>query len=471
MALQIITEIPLASGDVTPDDNPHFYIEVGGVFRRLTLPQLIDCINEDLNVSGLSNAAKQALLNCFEHVAWVDDQGQTYYDALYDALYPRPTSISAVFTQGQHVIYDTQSLDDLRQYLVVKATFEDGTEHTVVNYTLSGTLTAGTSTITVTYENCTDTFEVNVTENAGYITVEYTQSGIVYDTDTLSDLKSDLVVTYYETQQTEQGVVLTDEDYTLSGTLEVGVSTITVEYLGLTNTFGVTVTADPSYITAAYTQSETVYIDDNINDLKSDLIVTYYNREGQGTVLSDTDYTLTGTLVEGTSVITASYQGLTDTFEVANVVDLQNIHTWNFPSNALMQTTYGVWSNINGTLGISDATNRRSIYLTKGKHSCVWTGGTLPNDAYPIPIPSDATSGRITISNSLYFAASVWRYNESTGKYTNVSSTSTGWVQNSGTVNIPSGEEQYLIISYHNQNNTNMLTPDSDPSSLSLVFS
>ena len=52
MALQIITEIPLASGDVTPDDNPHFYIEVGGVFRRLTLPQLIDCINEDLNVSG-----------------------------------------------------------------------------------------------------------------------------------------------------------------------------------------------------------------------------------------------------------------------------------------------------------------------------------------------------------------------------------------------------------------------------------
>ena len=38
--------------------------------------------------SGLSDTAKAALLTCFEHVAWIDEHGQTYYNALEDALYP-----------------------------------------------------------------------------------------------------------------------------------------------------------------------------------------------------------------------------------------------------------------------------------------------------------------------------------------------------------------------------------------------
>lgn len=42
-------------------------------------------------IEGLSSDAKAALLNCFTHVAWVDEHGQDYYDALYEALY-EPTS-------------------------------------------------------------------------------------------------------------------------------------------------------------------------------------------------------------------------------------------------------------------------------------------------------------------------------------------------------------------------------------------
>ena len=34
------------------------------------------------NVTGLSEEAKQALLACFENVAWINADGQTYYDAL-----------------------------------------------------------------------------------------------------------------------------------------------------------------------------------------------------------------------------------------------------------------------------------------------------------------------------------------------------------------------------------------------------
>jgi hypothetical protein len=38
-------------------------------------------------VPGLSSEAKDALLACFEHVAWIDEHGQDYYDALESALY------------------------------------------------------------------------------------------------------------------------------------------------------------------------------------------------------------------------------------------------------------------------------------------------------------------------------------------------------------------------------------------------
>jgi hypothetical protein len=39
-------------------------------------------------VPGLSSEAKAALLACFQHVAWIDEHGQDYYDALENALYP-----------------------------------------------------------------------------------------------------------------------------------------------------------------------------------------------------------------------------------------------------------------------------------------------------------------------------------------------------------------------------------------------
>lgn len=75
------------------------------------------------------------------------------------------SSISCVFTQGQNVIYNTDSLDTLKQYLVVTATYSDSSTETVssTDYTLSGTLSAGTSTITVTYSGKTTTFTVIVT--------------------------------------------------------------------------------------------------------------------------------------------------------------------------------------------------------------------------------------------------------------------------------------------------------------------
>lgn len=122
---------------------------------------------------GMSNAVKQALLDCFDHVAWEipknaqDPTGQDYIYALEDALYPvtppaEVVSITAVYTQSG-TVYDTDSLNSLKDDLVVTAYYDDETSEVVTNYTLSGTLAEGTSTITVGYGGKTATFNVVVT--------------------------------------------------------------------------------------------------------------------------------------------------------------------------------------------------------------------------------------------------------------------------------------------------------------------
>lgn len=73
------------------------------------------------------------------------------------------------------------------------------------------------------------------------ISAVYTQSGTVYVTDTLDSLKTDLVVTATYDDSTT-GIVTA---YTLSGTLEIGTSTITVSYSGKTTTFTVAVSEAP----------------------------------------------------------------------------------------------------------------------------------------------------------------------------------------------------------------------------------
>jgi hypothetical protein len=122
-------------------------------------------IKEDLSTkTGLSEEAKQALLACFAKVAWVDEHGQDYYDALDDALYPPVdlVRITAVYTQSG-TVYDTDTLDSLKSDLVVTAHYSDSTSSIITGYALSGTLTEGTSTITVSYGGKTTTFDVTVT--------------------------------------------------------------------------------------------------------------------------------------------------------------------------------------------------------------------------------------------------------------------------------------------------------------------
>ena len=162
---------------------------------------------------------------------------------------PSLQSISAVYTQGDTVVYPTTSLDSLKSNLVVTATYSDNSTNRVEDYTLSGTLTVGTSTITATYQGKTATFDVNVVESTEpilqSISAVYTQAdNIIYPASPLTALTYDLVVTaIYSDDSTAK---INSSDYKLSGTLTIGTSTITVTYQDKTTTFDVNVIEKPS---------------------------------------------------------------------------------------------------------------------------------------------------------------------------------------------------------------------------------
>jgi len=162
--------------------------------------------------TGLTDDIKQALLDCFDHVAWTDEHGQDYVDALEAALYPPANllSISAVYTQSG-AVYDTASLDDLKPDLVVTAHYDDGTSEAVTNYTLSGTLAVGTSTVTVSYGGKTTTFDVTVTEYPSY-SITYNLTNVTSSNDAIKVAQGGSYTTmlsYDDTQYVLQSLAVT----------------------------------------------------------------------------------------------------------------------------------------------------------------------------------------------------------------------------------------------------------------------
>ena len=207
---------------------------------------------EGLAVTGLSSDIKDALLDCFAHVAWIDDQGQEYYDALEEALYPHYTVTNTL--TGATSNNDATSVNGGESYT---ATITAASGYTLTGATVSITMdgTDITSTAynngTISIESVTGNLVITVTAVAvtlSSISAVYTQSGTVYTTDSLDSLKTDLVVTATWSDTSTSTVAAAD--YTLSGTLTAGTSTITVTYGGKIDTFTVTVTANPQYVTS-----------------------------------------------------------------------------------------------------------------------------------------------------------------------------------------------------------------------------
>lgn len=275
-------------------------------------------------IALLPSTFKAALLQLAQKVAYIDDDGADYYQDLYDALYPPKelVSISAVFTQGQTVVYDTASLDSLKTMLVVTGTYDDQSTETIpsTEYTLSGTLTAGTSTITVTCDGKTTTFTVQVTHQPGVYAVTNNLTGCSNSNSANSVTEGG---SYSGTITASAGYMMTGAtvSITMGGTDITGTaySNGTISIASVTGALVITVTAVAvtlSSISAVYTQGGTVYDTDTLDSLKADLVVKAHYSDSSTAIVAAADYTLSGTLTEGTSTITVSYGGKTTTFTV-----------------------------------------------------------------------------------------------------------------------------------------------------------
>ena len=181
-----VNELVVAAGDIQIDSE--LKNDSGNPVQNRIVKAAIDELKEDvagvngrldqLDGGGMTEEAKQALLNLVSHIGlWDDDHGQDYIDALEAALYPPAslTRITAVYTQSD-VVYEGSELNNLKADLIVTAVYSDSTSEVITAYTLTGTLEEGTSTITVSYGGKTTTFDVTVTGQllpSGYRQIEY----------------------------------------------------------------------------------------------------------------------------------------------------------------------------------------------------------------------------------------------------------------------------------------------------------
>ena len=194
---------------------------------------------------GLTEDVKQGLLNFAEKAAYSDpDYGQEVYDELYDAFYDNTWSVTNTLSNASTSNPATKTAKDGTYTAIISA----NTGYTLDGATVSVTM-GGANVTSAVYSNGTIsipavTGDVVITVVAVALTVVsisavYTQSGTVLDTDQIDSLKADLVVTAtFNDSSTE---VVPSTDYTLSGTLTRGTSTITVSYQNVTTTFTATV--------------------------------------------------------------------------------------------------------------------------------------------------------------------------------------------------------------------------------------
>lgn len=128
----------------------------------------------------LTEKAKLALLNCFSHVAWIDEHGIDLYEDLRKELYKETNKLTASITLGTHNVYTTDNIESLRPYIQV--VFNDEQSIIVTDYDLDGDISRpGSRRLAILY--------------SGYITFVYVSvviGSIIYEwdfTQSITDLR------------------------------------------------------------------------------------------------------------------------------------------------------------------------------------------------------------------------------------------------------------------------------------------
>lgn len=224
-------------------------------------------------------------------------------------------------------------------------------------------------------------------------------------------------------------------------------------------------------ITAVFAPgSHVVYTDDALSTLTPYLTVKLFEDVSDtGTVIPSTDYTLSGTLVEGQSVVRVSYNDLSTTFTL-NAIDYYEQYNWSMENGLLEKQVGGISANSTHILCVDTGTNRRTFGCLRGKLPFFRKNTDEPMNFYPIPVPSDAVSATITITPSTqYFFASTREINDAGTDYSNSIDILT-YTEGSGVLTItPSEKRKYIaVISKYNSAGSSYPT---EPTNFSIVFS
>lgn len=139
-----------------------------------------------------------------------------------------------------------------------------------------------------------------------------------------------------------------------------------------------------------------------VSELTGIVVTAHYSDGTRGTV---TEYTLSGTIAEGTNIITVSYGGLTTTFTVTGVAEEPAaVYVYSLELGNAILIKAGASAAMGGTVGLSggQATSRRTFLAKTGVEELWCISSTSPygkweEECYPIPIPADATGLNISV--------------------------------------------------------------------------
>ena len=228
---------------------------------------------------------------------------------------PTLQSITAVYAQGNTTVYPDTSLDTLKNNLVVTANYSDSSTQTVTDYDLSGSLSVGTSSVTVSYQGKTTTFNVTVSEKPADVikvnSVSLNKTSHSCNVDDIVELTASIV----PSNATNQAVTFTSDNANVSIN-QTGLSaTITAVSSG---TSIITVTTADGNKTATCTINIAEQLVGDINSL----IFDFTGKNSETTSLSSTG-TLEKTLTFNAETLNSNglAQGKTISFYDAELMN------------------------------------------------------------------------------------------------------------------------------------------------------
>lgn len=138
-----------------------------GSITREKLDSELNSYIEDitqLSYMTFTNEQKSAILDAFRHVAWSGTDGQEYIDAMEAAFDTTPSIKSLTAVSDGTTIPANSTMAEVKETLTVTAVTSDDASIIVPDgaYNLTGTLTIGSCTLTVSYGGLTATVTVTV---------------------------------------------------------------------------------------------------------------------------------------------------------------------------------------------------------------------------------------------------------------------------------------------------------------------